>query len=216
MTRPWAPHTLTSRQRAQLQAQLARLPTGSAWLFVRAQARQHLGGRCGCAACQRWQLGAGEDPSWLLWNVDQTMIELNKVLALASAPADYVASRMMEAHRALVKASSEAAEAGFDTIAVGIDRLSAGVAKGLENLSSGVKGGLINVSDGAGHAVRQAGAAVNDVGWGGPYTLLLVGVGGVLLVGGGVLALGLSGGVQTALPTLASNAPALLKAAKPF
>lgn len=104
---------------------------------------------------------------------------------------NHMINRLKTTQQELVKLSIDAANAGFQALSDNIVVLSAGMANGLANVGGGVGAAASAVGAGAGDA---AGELV----WG----LLPL----VLVLGGGLLVFGLSGGVQAGVAAAGSQA----------
>jgi hypothetical protein len=107
------------------------------------------------------------------------------------AVADHMMNRLKTTQQELVRLSVDAANAGFQALSDNIVVLSAGMANGLANVGGGVGAAASAVGQGA----AQGGGAIV---WG----LLPL----VVVLGGGLLAFGLSGGVQAGVAAAGSQA----------
>lgn len=116
------------------------------------------------------------------------------------AVADHMINRLKTTQQELVKLSVDAANAGFQALSDNIVVLSAGMAHGLANVGGGVGAAASAVGAGAGDAA-------GDLVWG----LLPL----VVVLGGGLLVFGLSGGVQAGVAAAGSQAGTIARVVGP-
>jgi hypothetical protein len=213
--------------RDEYRATLRKLPLAAVWAESRRVAaleemnwRTHTRqNRCKCGRCRNGLMRFGADtpstsPSFIQAQVDEVMsgyvddmqammkagadMLLSPLDALATsaaereqAVADHMLNRLQQTQQALVALSVNAANQGFKALADNIEVMSLSMANGVANLGAGLGAAAGAVGQGAGDAAE-------DLVWG----LLPV----VVVLGGGLLVFGLSGGVQAGVAAAGSQA----------
>ena len=114
-------------------AHFAERPPAEAWQYIRAARHE----RCRGACCAHALLGATPAPTssaQIATQADQVLVDMQRFVDYAFAPAEMIGAKMMDASRALTKLQVDALQSGADGLGGALETLSESIGKAADNI----------------------------------------------------------------------------------
>lgn len=142
MMRPMTPgqrHFLLQQLRARpgflrARAHFAERPPAEAWQYIRAARHERCKGACCAHALLLGATPAPTSSAQIATQADQVLVDMQRFVDYAFAPAEMIGAKMMDASRALTKLQVDALQSGADGLGGALETLSESIGKAADNI----------------------------------------------------------------------------------